>query len=75
MSRPAWMLRRLYNLSAAEAALAERLMKGDTPEQAAAALNIKRSTPRDGIVGTIFRKTDTRRRVELVRLLLSLPAS
>lgn len=72
-SRPAWMLRSLYDLSAAEAALAERLMKGDTPEQAATALNIKLSTARWHL-GAIFRKTDTRRQAELVRLLLSLPA-
>jgi DNA-binding CsgD family transcriptional regulator/PAS domain-containing protein len=71
-SRPAWMLRSLYDLSAAEASIAERLMKGETPEEAAAALNIKISTARWHL-SSLFRKTDTRRQAELVRLLLSLP--
>ena len=71
-SRPAWMLRSLYDLSPAEASMAERLMKGETPEEAAAALNIKISTARWHL-SSLFRKTDTRRQAELVRLLLSLP--
>ena len=52
--------------------MAERLMNGDTPQQAAAALGIKLSTARFHL-GALFRKTDTRRQAELVRLLLSLP--
>jgi DNA-binding CsgD family transcriptional regulator len=71
-SRPAWMLRDLYALTPAEIAMAERLMKGDTPRQAAAALNIKISTARWHL-GALFQKTDTGRQSELVRLLLSLP--
>lgn len=71
-SRPTWMLRSLYGLSAAEALMAERLMKGETPEEAAAALNIKISTARWHL-SSLFRNTDTRRQAELVRLLLSLP--
>jgi DNA-binding CsgD family transcriptional regulator len=71
-SRPQWMLRGLYGLSAAETAIADRLMRGDTPEQAAAALDIKLSTARWHL-SALFRKTDTRRQAELVRLLLSLP--
>jgi len=43
-----------------------------TPQQAAAALGIKLSTARFHL-GALFRKTDTRRQAELVRLLLSLP--
>ena len=67
-----WILRNLYGLTAAEIAVAERLMNGDTPQQAAAALGIKLSTARFHL-GALFRKTDTRRQAELVRLLLSLP--
>ncbi|MES2194011.1 MAG: helix-turn-helix transcriptional regulator [Pseudomonadota bacterium] len=71
--RPAWMLRSLYGLSAVEVSMAERLIKGDTPEQAAVALNIKISTARWHL-SSLFRKTDTKRQAQLVRLLLSLPA-
>jgi DNA-binding CsgD family transcriptional regulator len=71
-ARPLWMLRNLYGLTAAETAMAERLMKGDTPEQAAAALDVKVSTARFHL-RAMFQKTDTRRQAELVRLLLSLP--
>ena len=71
-ARPLWMLRNLYGLTAAETAMAERLMQGDTPEQAAAALNVKTSTARFHL-RSMFQKTDTRRQAELVRLLLSLP--
>ena len=71
-SRPAWMLRKLYGLTAAEIAMAERLLKGDTPEQAAVALKVKLSTARFHL-RALFQKTDTRRQSELVRLLLLLP--
>ena len=72
-SRPAWMLRSLYDLSAAETLVAERLMQGESPEQAAAALGIKTSTARWHLA-SLYRKTDTKRQAELVCLLLSLPA-
>lgn len=71
-SRPAWMLQNLYGLTAAEIAMAERILKGDTPEQAAVALSVKVSTARFHL-RSLFRKTDTRRQSELVRVLLSLP--
>jgi DNA-binding CsgD family transcriptional regulator len=71
-SRPAWMLQTLYELTPAEILMAERLMKGDTPKQAAAALNIKVSTARWHL-SALFEKTGTARQSELVRLLLSLP--
>ena len=71
-ARPLWMLRNLYGLTAAETAMAEWLMQGDTPEQAAAALNVKTSTARFHL-RSMFQKADTRRPAELVRLLLSLP--
>ena len=66
------MLRNRYGLTAAEIAVAERLMNGDTPQQAAAALGIKVSTARFHLAA-LFRKTEMRRQAELVRLLLSLP--
>jgi len=47
-------------------------MNGDRPQQAAAALGIEVSTAPFHL-GALFRKTDTRRQAELVRLLLSLP--
>ena len=72
-SRPKWMLRRLFGLSAAETEMAVRLIQGDTPEQAAAALGVRISTARWHL-SSLFRKTDTRRQAELVRLFLSLPA-
>ena len=71
-SRPAWMLRNIYGLTPAEISMAERLMKGDTPTQAAGALNIKISTARWHL-SSLFQKTDTGRQSELVRRLLSLP--
>ena len=52
--------------------MAERLMKGDTPIEAAGALNIKISTVRWHL-SSLFQKTDTGRQSELVRRLLSLP--
>jgi len=70
--RSASMLRRVYDLTATEAMMAERLMLGDTPEQAAAALEIKISTARSHLAA-LFRKTETSRQTELIRLLLSLP--
>lgn len=69
---PVTTLRQLYKLTLAEARIVERLMTGDSPEQAASALNIKISTARWHLTA-LYRKTGTKRQAELVRLLLSLP--
>ena len=69
---PVTMLRQLYNVTLAEARIAERLMTGDSPEEAAATLDIKISTVRWHLA-SLYRKTGTKRQAELVRLLLSLP--
>ena len=66
------MLSELFGLSAAEGRFAERLMLGESPEEAAAALNIKVSTARWHLA-SLYRKTGTRRQAQLVRLLMSLP--
>ena len=65
------MLHQLFGLSASETRVAERLMMGDSPEQAAAFLNVKTTTVRWHLV-SMYRKTGTNRQAELVRLLLSL---
>ena len=65
------MLHQLFGLSASETRVAERLMMGDSPEQAAAFLNVKTATVRWHLV-SMYRKTGTNRQAELVRLLLSL---
>jgi len=64
-------LHRLFGFSAAETRVAERLMMGDTPEQAAAFLHVKTTTTRWHLA-SMFRKTGTNRQAELVRLMLSL---
>ena len=69
---PKAMLRQLFGLSAPEMRVAERLMMGDGPEQAAAILNIKISTVRWHLA-SMYRKTGTSRQGELLHLLLSLP--
>jgi DNA-binding CsgD family transcriptional regulator len=71
-SHPASLLRAIYGLTRTEARLAERLMCGDTPDQAAEAMSIKISTARAHLA-ELFRKTETERQAELIRLLLSLP--
>jgi DNA-binding CsgD family transcriptional regulator len=68
------VIRQLFGLGAAEARVAERLMMGDSPEQAAAALNIKTTTARWHLA-SLYRKTGTSRQAQLVRLLLSLPTT
>jgi DNA-binding CsgD family transcriptional regulator len=70
--RPLEMAGQLFGLSAAETRVAERLMMGDSPEQAAEILDIKTSTARWHLA-SLYRKTGTRGQVQLVRLLLSLP--
>jgi DNA-binding CsgD family transcriptional regulator len=66
------MIRQLFGLSVAETRVAERLMMGDSPEQAAAFLDIKMSTARWHLA-SLYRKTGTSRQAQLVRLLLSVP--
>lgn len=65
-------LRQLYALTPSEARLAERLMAGDTPERAAEALGVTVATVRT-YLASIFRKTETNRQAELVRLLTAPP--
>jgi len=64
------LLRRLYGVSESEARLAERLALGDTPAQAAASLGIKTSTARTQLI-SLFRKTETSRQAELIRVMAS----
>jgi DNA-binding CsgD family transcriptional regulator len=65
------VLSQLFGFSASETRVAERLMMGESPEQAAAFLDVKTSTVRWHLA-SMYRKTDTNRQAELVRLLLSL---
>jgi len=66
------LLSELYRLSPAEAALARRLVIGDTLQKAAEARGISVATARS-YLEQIFHKTETRRQSDLVRFLLSLP--
>jgi DNA-binding CsgD family transcriptional regulator len=68
---PKEILGQLFGFTIAETRVAERLMMGDSPEQAAAFLEVKTATARWHLA-SIYRKTGTKRQVELVRLLLSL---
>jgi DNA-binding CsgD family transcriptional regulator len=63
---------RLFGFSAAETRVAERLMRGDSPEEAAAKLGIKTSTARWHLA-SLYRKTGTGRQAQLVQRLLSPP--
>lgn len=65
------VLGELFGFSSSESRVAERLMAGDSPEQAAVFLEVKTSTVRWHLA-SMFRKTGTSRQAELVRLLLSL---
>jgi DNA-binding CsgD family transcriptional regulator len=66
------VIRDLFGLSAAEARVAERLMLGDSPEQAAEALGVKTSTARWHLA-SLYRKTGTSRQSQLVRMLMAVP--
>lgn len=68
---PRETLGQLFGFTMAETRVAERLMMGDSPEQIAAFLEVKTATARWHLA-SMYRKTGTRRQVELVRLLLSL---
>lgn len=72
-ARAATLIAQLFGLSAAETRVAERLMMGESPEQAATSLGIKTSTARWHLAA-LYRKTGTNRQAQLTRLLLSVPA-
>ena len=61
-------LRKLFDLTPAEARLAQRLACGDSVEEVAQALHIKMTTARTQLAA-IFAKTDTRRQAKLVAIL------
>lgn len=63
------LLRDLYGLTAAQAAVAERIAGGDTLEEVAAALAISLHTARSHL-RQVFAKTGTARQSQLVSLLL-----
>jgi DNA-binding CsgD family transcriptional regulator len=63
-------LRAVYGLTPSEARLATRLAEGEDLRSAAASLNIGYPTARTQLA-MIFRKTETRRQAELVKLLLT----
>jgi DNA-binding CsgD family transcriptional regulator len=69
---PGATLQRLYGLTAAETRLALRLAIGETLDEAAQSLGIAVTTVRFHLAA-LFRKTESRRQSDLVRLLLSLP--
>jgi DNA-binding CsgD family transcriptional regulator len=64
-------LRNIFNLSAAEARLAQRLAAGDTLEEVVHSLGIKVSTARTQLA-VIFAKTGTRRQAALAAVLTRL---
>jgi DNA-binding CsgD family transcriptional regulator len=66
----AW-LRRVFNLTIAEARLAQAMTRGDALEQVARTLRIKMPTARSQLAA-IFAKTDTRRQPALVARLTRL---
>jgi DNA-binding CsgD family transcriptional regulator len=61
-------LKSLFDLTGAEARLAQRLATGDSVEEVAQRLNIKMTTARTQLAA-IFAKTDTRRQAKLVAIL------
>lgn len=67
---PARRLGQLYGLTPAEAALAIRLAGGDDLREAAGTLGIRYSSAR-ALLTVIFRKTETRRQGQLIKVLLS----
>jgi DNA-binding CsgD family transcriptional regulator len=67
---PIERLRTLYGLTPAEARLAARLAAGDALKSAAAAIGIGYPTARSQLAA-VFRKTETRRQGDLIRLMLT----
>jgi DNA-binding CsgD family transcriptional regulator len=61
-------LRALFELTAAEARLAQCLSRGESLEEAALKLSIKMTTARTQLAA-VFAKTDTRRQAKLVAIL------
>jgi DNA-binding CsgD family transcriptional regulator len=68
---PRELLEQLFGLTAAETRVVERLGMGASPEPAAAFLQVRTSTARWHLA-SIYRKSGTNRRAELVRLLQSI---
>ena len=68
------ILKRLYGLTAAECRLAAHLCDGDTLSAIAAKLGVRETTVKTQLQ-SIFDKTQTRRQVQLVKLLVSLASS
>lgn len=69
---PAELLQRLFGLTAAEAAVAERLTAGQSLRAVAEALGVSHHTARTHLK-RIFNKTDTRRQAELVKKIMDTP--
>lgn len=67
-------IRSLYELTPVEARLSTLIARGRSLEEAAREMRIRRNTAR-GYLKQIFRKTGAVRQADLVRLLLSCPAS
>lgn len=68
------MLSKLYGMTPTEATLARHLARGKSMEQAGDTMGIQPSTVRTHLKH-IFRKTNTQRQVDLVRLLITGPAA
>ncbi|ESQ74050.1 hypothetical protein [Asticcacaulis sp. AC402] len=66
-------LAELYGLTAAETALAEALLRGETIDTFADSRNVRMTTVRSQL-SSVMRKTDTERQSQLVALLSRLPA-
>jgi DNA-binding CsgD family transcriptional regulator len=71
---PEQVLRQLYGLTPAEAHISSLLARGKTVEEAAVELNVSSNTARTHLKRTFF-KTETRRQADLIRILLSGPAT
>jgi DNA-binding CsgD family transcriptional regulator len=69
---PAELLRRLFGLTPAEAKICERMVQGDTLEEAARDLNIATATARV-YLKSVFAKTGVGRQAELVAKILATP--
>ena len=68
------LLQQLFELTDAQAALAQRVVSGERPAEAAATLGIRATTARVHLTA-IYRKTRTSSISELVRLLTLLAAA
>ncbi len=70
-SLPAELIKALYELTPSEIRLAEAILEGLTPGEAAASFGVSVNTTRSQL-RSLFAKTDTQRQAELVRLLSGL---